>query len=95
VYVVLHGKQALVLGYGAVGCHIACLCKAVGLKLVALRREPGEESHEEGVSILPSSALDDVLGDSDVVFIALLLTPKTEGMINAERIENYKNTAWR
>jgi phosphoglycerate dehydrogenase-like enzyme len=83
----LHGKRALVLGYGAVGRHIARLCRAVGLNVIALRRKAEKEIVEDGVQILPNSLLDDVLGDSDVVFVAMPLTQRTEGMINAERIE--------
>jgi phosphoglycerate dehydrogenase-like enzyme len=84
--IVLQGKRALILGYGAVGRHIARLCQAVGLDVIALRRKPGEKIEEGGVQILPSSALDDVLSEVDVVFIALPLTPQTEAMINADRI---------
>ena len=77
----LHGKRALILGYGAIGRRVARLCRALSMEVVATRRSLAEPVQEEGVAVYPAGALFDLLPRATVLFITLPLTPETEGLI--------------
>jgi phosphoglycerate dehydrogenase-like enzyme len=48
----------------------------------------------EGVEVLPAEALDDLLGRSDFIVLALPLTPETEDLFGTERLARVKPGAW-
>ena len=39
--ILLEGRTALILGYGAIGRRIAQTCLSLGMRVIALRRRPG------------------------------------------------------
>jgi phosphoglycerate dehydrogenase-like enzyme len=82
----LAGRRALVLGFGAVGSRIARLCRALGMRVDAVRRSTGRHSTEDGVAIHPVSALRDLLPGADVVFVAAALNRETEGLLGAPEL---------
>jgi phosphoglycerate dehydrogenase-like enzyme len=45
--ILLDGKTALILGYGAVGQRVAHLCRALGMKVMAIRRHVSSPSPDE------------------------------------------------
>lgn len=69
----LSGKQAVVLGYGAIGQHIGRVLEATGMTV-------------HGINSKNVDALDARLAESHVLVIALPLTPETQGMIDARRL---------
>lgn len=75
------GKQALVLGYGAIGQRIGRVCEAMGMTVTGVRR-----SGPFGDQVRPIGELDLLLPKADALFIALPLTPETKGLLNLERI---------
>jgi phosphoglycerate dehydrogenase-like enzyme len=80
--ILLHGKTALIIGYGAIGQKIAEVCRAMGMKVLATRKSALELSHPvPGVSLYPAASLLDLLPLSQVVLICTPLTPETAGMI--------------
>ncbi len=46
--VLLAGKHALVLGFGAIGQRIAAACKGLGMQVTAVRRNPGGPARDSG-----------------------------------------------
>jgi phosphoglycerate dehydrogenase-like enzyme len=81
----LEGKTALILGYGAIGQRVARACRGFGMEVLATRRHV-RGTEEEGVSIYPSGALHDLLPRADALLVTLPLTPATEGMIGAREL---------
>ncbi|UCE24651.1 MAG: hydroxyacid dehydrogenase [Candidatus Zixiibacteriota bacterium] len=80
----LAGKRALILGYGAVGKQIAVRCLALGMKVSAVGRR-GKEA-EDGVELHPSSRLETLLPEADLLFLSLPLTEQTKGMIGERQL---------
>ncbi|MDT8304321.1 MAG: NAD(P)-dependent oxidoreductase, partial [Anaerolineae bacterium] len=81
--VLLDGKTALILGYGAIGRRVARACRALGMEVLATRRSiPGATVDEIGVVIYPGDRLDELLPRAHVLIITLPLTEETEGLID-------------
>lgn len=90
----LHGKRVLVVGYGAVGREIARRCEAFGMRVVATRRSTlARTIVDQSVELWPQSALDDLLGDVDVLVLAVPLTDQTRSMIGERQLSRMKSTA--
>ena len=81
----LEGKTAVILGYGAIGQRLAAACRALGMNVHAIRRSP-DTSACNSVAIHPMAELDHLLPKANALFIALPLTPETEGLLGASRI---------
>jgi phosphoglycerate dehydrogenase-like enzyme len=84
---------ALVLGVGGIGSEAARLCRAFGMHVIgvdARRTEP-----PEGVDELhPPGRLDDLLSRADFVIMTIPHTPKTEGLMDRNRLRRMKPTAF-
>lgn len=88
--IILAGRTATILGYGRIGKRIGLACKALGLRVLGIRRHahagaPVPEG-DPADAIYPPSALDSLLPQSDVLFIAVPLTAETEGLIGADEL---------
>jgi phosphoglycerate dehydrogenase-like enzyme len=85
--VILDGLTALVLGYGAIGQRVARVCQAMGMQVLAVRRDPlsaapadiRAETHSLGDLLW-------LLPRSQVLIITLPLTEGTAGLIGAEEL---------
>jgi phosphoglycerate dehydrogenase-like enzyme len=75
------GKHALVLGYGAIGRRIANVCRAMEMTVSAVRRSGPFDCEIHSIQ-----ELDELLPTADSLFVALPLTPETEGLLSAERL---------
>jgi phosphoglycerate dehydrogenase-like enzyme len=83
----LDGKTILILGFGHVGQHIARACQAMGMRVIAIRRDMGAATLEDiQVEVFPPSELHALLPQADVLMVTLPLTNETEGMIGEEEI---------
>lgn len=80
--VLLSGKTALILGYGAIGQHLGMILRAMGMTVLGTRRRNVDEANH----IYPPDALHDLLPRADVLVIALPHTPETEGLIGSHEI---------
>jgi phosphoglycerate dehydrogenase-like enzyme len=81
----LAGKTALILGYGAVGRQVARLCRGMGMKVIATRRTAG--SSDDGPDeIHPPAALKGLLPRAQVLFICLPHTAETDRLIGAAEL---------
>jgi len=84
--ILLHGKTAVILGFGAIGSRIANACNALGMNVHAVRRHV-EASNVGPIAIHNMEGLPSLLPQADVLCIALPLTDETEGLIGAEQID--------
>lgn len=82
--VILEGRTALILGYGAIGQPVARACRGLGMEVMATRREVDDEVLD--VDIYPPEALRSLLPRANVLIVALPLTAETEGLIGAEEL---------
>ncbi|MCX7799277.1 MAG: 2-hydroxyacid dehydrogenase [Fimbriimonadales bacterium] len=79
----LQGGTALVLGYGAIGRRIARICRALGMRVAAVRRRrlPDDPQWVHGVGELGR-----LLRSADAVLCSLPLTPETEGLMGEREL---------
>jgi phosphoglycerate dehydrogenase-like enzyme len=84
----LEGKTAVILGFGAVGRRIATACAGMGLRILGVRRHPDRDPADEaadevhGVASLPA-----LLPAAHALFVTVPLTPETRGMVDAAVLE--------
>jgi phosphoglycerate dehydrogenase-like enzyme len=83
--ILLRGKTALVLGYGAIGRRIAAACLGLGMKVIAIKRRPSSE-FDGGIEVYAADSLRELLPKADVLFLSLPLTPETTGLIGAAEL---------
>jgi glyoxylate/hydroxypyruvate reductase len=80
----LRGMTVAVVGLGAVGREIARLCRAVGLRVIGVRRTPVDDPEALHVDEATTpDALQGVLPRVDAVVLICPHTPATEGMMGA------------
>jgi phosphoglycerate dehydrogenase-like enzyme len=86
--VLLYGKQALILGYGAIGRQVAQLCRGLGMEVTAIRRNASQSPSDSplGVVVAPAEALQRLLPQADFLLICLPGTPETSGLIGAAEL---------
>jgi len=84
--ILLEGKTALILGYGAVGRRVAGLCRGLGMKVVAIRRRVPAIPHDIPDQIHPLDALHRLLPRADALIICLPHTPETDALIGEEEL---------
>jgi phosphoglycerate dehydrogenase-like enzyme len=84
--VILRGKRALVLGYGAVGRRIAGICRGLGMSVSAIRRRAAECPAGCPDEVHPPDVLPDLLPRAGALLIALPLTEATKGLIGESEL---------
>jgi phosphoglycerate dehydrogenase-like enzyme len=83
---VLEGKTALILGYGAIGQHVASLCRGMGMKVMAIRRKVTASAPAGPVEIFGQASLHRLLPQTNAFIICLPLTPATTGLVSREEL---------
>lgn len=83
---VLEGKTALILGYGAIGQHVALLCRGLGMQVVAIRRDVARSASDTPDELHPPEALHRLLPRATTLIVCLPLTPATTGLIGADEL---------
>lgn len=82
----IRGKKALIIGYGNIGRELARMLEALGAHVIAVRRRP--EAGVHGYESLP-----ELIGEADIIAIAVPLTKETEGLIGRELLSRVKRGA--
>ncbi len=82
----LDGKTALILGYGAIGRRVAAACKGMGMTALAIKRRVEQPSDQVAGEIHPMEKLHALLPRADVLMICLPLTPQTENLIGEQEL---------
>ena len=84
---ILAGRTVGVVGMGAIGIECARLAKAIGCRVLSIRRSVGERGPDAVADeVLPPGALDELLAESDHVVLAIPLTEETRRMIGAAQL---------
>jgi len=78
----LAGQTALIYGLGSIGSEIARLARALGLKVIGVRRSP-QRPGDPVDELHPPQKLPELLPRADWLIIASPLTAETRGMVNA------------
>ncbi len=78
----LVGQTAVVLGLGGIGSEIARLARALGLKVIGIRRSP-QQPGDPVDEMYPPQKLAELLPRADWLIIACPLTTETRGLIDA------------
>lgn len=89
----LDGQTVLVLGTGEIGVHLAACCQPFGMKVVGVNRSGRCPEGADFSDVVAISALDEVLPRADFLVVALPLTDKTRGVVDAHRLGLMKPTA--
>jgi phosphoglycerate dehydrogenase-like enzyme len=90
---VLHGKTALIIGYGQIGQHLAPILQAMGMNVIGVRRDPPAPGDGDDVEVYPPGALHQLLPRTNALVNILPLTPETKGMIGADEFALMPNDA--
>jgi phosphoglycerate dehydrogenase-like enzyme len=80
----LHGRAVTILGGGGIAAELVRLLAPFGCRVRVLRRRP--DKVEGADETLPASALPAVLPSTDILVLALALTPETRHVIGAAEL---------
>jgi len=83
----ISGKTAGIIGFGRIGMAVARVLRAMNVRILAYSRS----ERAEGRALADYVPLDELIGQSDFIFLHCPLTPETEGLINAARIAQMKD----
>ena len=83
----LAGKTVGIVGMGTIGAELARRSRALGCRVLGMRRSFTERGPDEVADeAVPPADLDYLLAESDFVVIAAPLTEQTRGLIGAEQL---------
>jgi phosphoglycerate dehydrogenase-like enzyme len=90
--IILEGKTALILGYGAVGQHVARWCRMLGMDVIGVKRtvDAGATYPDP---VFPVEQLPDLLPRANVLIIAVPLTTATANLIDARALDRLASPA--
>jgi phosphoglycerate dehydrogenase-like enzyme len=89
----LPASTALIVGVGGIGGETAVKCAAFGMRVIGI--DARRTDRPEGVAELHTpDYLDDLLPRADFVILTIPHTPETEGLMNAERFNHMKPSAF-
>ena len=81
------GKTVGIIGFGRIGQAVARILRAMNVRVLAYSRT----ERAEGRTLADYVPLDDLLTQSDFIFLHCPLTPETDGIINAANIAKMKD----
>jgi phosphoglycerate dehydrogenase-like enzyme len=83
----LEGKSLLVYGYGAIGTEIGRLARALGMRVIGIRRSgAGDAAAVHADELHGPGALDELLPRADFLVLAAPHTPETERIVGAAEL---------
>lgn len=89
----LCGKTIGIIGLGAIGCRVAELAKAFGMRVIGTRARP-ERRPAAVDELYGPDQTDRVIREADVLLLACPLTPATRGMMGRRQFALMKPTAY-
>lgn len=88
----IEGKTLGIVGLGQIGCLVAKMARAFGLRVVYNKRNRDCEMEKKfGLEYM---SLENLLRESDIVSLHIPLTPETKHLINDRNLELMKDTAF-
>ena len=89
----LAGATLGVVGLGSIGRAVAQHASNLGMRVIAVRESVGRKTPEGVQQVYAPSQLDDMLGQSDYVVLAVPVTLNTSGLMDAVRLAKMKPEA--
>ena len=89
----LSGRTLGILGYGRIGQCLGRRARAFDMEICAIRRDVRRSTEDELTLLGGLEILDEVLGRSDYLVIALPASPETRGLIGREQLRAMKPSA--
>ena len=89
----LQGKTLGLVGLGAIGNELAPRVRALGMRVLAVRRNPSK-GHGMVDRVYPSTALHDMLPEADFVILILPDTPENLHIIGAPEFAKMKRSSY-
>jgi phosphoglycerate dehydrogenase-like enzyme len=87
----LRGQTFGIIGYGDIGRAVASRAKAMGMRVIALRRRPELSGGDEFVDeMFPMERMADLLRQADYVAVAAPLVEATRGLIGEQELAAMK-----
>lgn len=86
------GSTVGIVGTGAIGKELAWRCKAVGMRVLGMKRNPEPLEHFDRVD--GPDALHAIMAESDFVVVATPLTDETRGLLGRAQLRTMKPTAY-
>ena len=87
----LAGKTMGIIGFGDIGRQVADVATAFGMQLIGHSRTKSDQSHRKNFKW---AELPELLQQSDVVSIHCPLLPETKGLLNKDRLQLMKPSAF-
>lgn len=88
------GRVLGIVGYGDIGRAVAARARALGMRVLAVRRRPELASDDPLVeAAYPVEALPEALAASDYIVVCTPLTPATRGLIGEAELRLMKSSA--
>jgi phosphoglycerate dehydrogenase-like enzyme len=85
--VLLANKTVLILGYGSIGRRLARMCHALGMKVLAVRRNLTRPVVEDfPITVYSVQDLHQALPLASILIVTVPLTPETRGLIGAREL---------
>lgn len=88
----LAGRTVGLIGFGTIAEAVGRLCSAFGANVLAYRRNPG--AAPDYGPFAWADSIDQIITEADIVSLHCPLTPETQGMINAQRLQQMKSSAF-
>jgi phosphoglycerate dehydrogenase-like enzyme len=85
----LHGKRAVVYGYGGIGRAIADRLRPFGVSITGVRRNPGNEA-----GVIAVEGWEARLPDTDLLILSVPLTGATSALVGKEQLAALPKGAW-
>jgi phosphoglycerate dehydrogenase-like enzyme len=83
----LNGKTALVLGFGAIGKWVGRACWGLGMRVWGVRRTSGApDSLDYAAQVFTADRIEDLLPHTHVLHVTLPGTPQTTGLISEKEL---------
>lgn len=89
----IEGSTMGLLGVGAIGSKTAQKAKALGMKVLGYRRNPGQSDPNVDEMFGPEG-LNDLIARSDWVVLTVAATPETDGLIGENQLRAMKPSAY-
>jgi len=90
----LTDKTVGIVGLGRIGTEIARKAKCLGMRVVAIKRDPSTPGTVGLDRLLHPRDLNVLLSESDFVVLSLPLTKETQGMIGEAQLRSMKRTGY-
>lgn len=89
----INGRTLLIVGYGAIGRELSRRARALGMRVVGVKRNPAS-GREHADEVVGTDRLAEVLGGADFVVLSTPVTPETDHAFGRAELQAMKASAY-